>query len=246
MKLQDKTIVITGATGGIGSALAKKLAKEKARLILVSKDEEKLKNLVGTLEGQGHDYVPFDFRDVDKVEDLIKSIRDKAEKLDILVNNAGIGVYKSLEEVVDYDWYDSIAINATFPFLLTKNLLPLLMNSDQAVVLNMGSGMGKIPTGGRSIYCASKAALRLLSLSLAKEFEGTTLRFVHIALGSTLTDFGPMTLKEKEEENLKGKAYFTPEWVADKLVEIVEKEEYADEIELYPGDYTGKDWWPSK
>ena len=102
--------------------------------------------------------------------------------------------------------------------------------------------MGKIPSAGRSVYCASKFALRGLSLSLSKEYKGTNIHFVLVTLGSTLTDFGPKTLKEKEEESLKGKAYFTPEGVAKKFIEIVENDKLEDEIELYPSEYTGKEW----
>ena len=105
--------------------------------------------------------------------------------------------------------------------------------------------MGKIPTAGRSLYCASKFALRGLSMSLSLEYKENHISFVHVALGSTLTNFGPMTIKEKEEENLMGKAYFTPDWVAKKFVEILRADSYPDEIELYPSEYSGKKWWPS-
>src|SRR3989344_3502140 len=242
MNLKEKVVVITGATGGIGSELSKAFSQKGARLVLISRNEDKLKDLITKLDGSRHEYIIYDFRNQDNFEELIKELRDKADNIDVLINNAGIGVYKSLEEAEEKDWADSININATFPFLLTKKLLQILQKSEKGIILNVGSGMGRIPSAGRSVYCASKFALRGLSLSLSKEYKRTNIHFVLVTLGSTLTDFGPMTLKEKQEESLKGKAYFTPEWVAKKFVELIEKDEFEDEIELYPSEYTGKEW----
>ncbi|OGM26094.1 hypothetical protein A3D01_05015 [Candidatus Woesebacteria bacterium RIFCSPHIGHO2_02_FULL_39_13] len=240
MKLRDKVVVVTGATGGIGVKLCEELDKKGSKLILISKDDDKLKKLAKSLKHA--QFIAFDFTHLANYEDLEKAIRVKCDQVDILINNAGIGIYKTIEEADFHDWNESLSINATFPFLLIKSLLPILKISEKALILNVGTGMGKIPTGGRSLYCASKAALRLLSMSLSKEYQGTNIHFVHVALGSTLTGFGPLTLKEKQEENLKGKAYFTADWVAEKFVEIIEMEDFEDEIELYPSQYTGKNW----
>jgi len=240
MDLKDKIAVITGATGGIGKELCKVLASKGARVVAIARTEEKLNDLKKEISGEGHLFFPCDFTKTDEIEGLVSKISSSLEKVDILVNAAGVGVYKTIDEVELKEWTDSLAINATAPFFLTKMLLPHLKKSDKAVIINIGSGMGKIPTACRSVYCATKYALRGMTLSLAAEFKGTNVNFVHIALGSTLTEFGPLTLKEKEEENLKGKAYFTPEWVAKKFVEILEKEQFEDEIELYPSDYSEK------
>ena len=208
-----KTVVITGATGGIGYELCKELKKKEVKLVAVARSEEKLSNLSKTLGGNLV-YIAYDFANSQNLEELDKLIRDKCERIDILINNAGVGIYKTIEESDLHDWTESVAINVTVPFFLIKALLPLLTKSEKALVMNVGSGMSKIPTAGRSLYCASKAALRLLSMSLSKEYEGTNIHFVHITLGSTLTKFGPMSLKEKEEEKEMGK------WITQLLLKI--------------------------
>ena len=108
-------------------------------------------------------------------------------------------------------------------------------------MINIGSGMGVIPAPGRSVYCAMKFALRGMTLSLAEEFKRTKPHFILLTLGSVLTGFGPMSLAEKKEEALKGKAYLTPEWVAKKVVEIIKAEAKESEYTFYPSDY--KDEW---
>src|SRR3990167_4163221 len=97
--------------------------------------------------------------------------------------------------------------------------------------------MGTIPAAGRSVYCASKFALRGMSLSLSKEFDRTNVNIVHLTLGSVLTEFGPMTLEEKKRENLEGKAYLTPTYVAEKVVEILRKDQVEPEISISPTGY---------
>ena len=236
---------MTGATGGIGKELCKELAAKGVRVIAIARTKGKLEELKKELSGEGHMFFQCDFTKVEEIEKLDKRIKSDLKRLDILINAAGVGVYKEIEDVSLQEWTDSLAINATAPFFMTKMLIPLLRKSDKSVVINVGSGMGKIPTACRSVYCATKYALRGMTLSLASEFKDTNVKFVHIALGSTLTEFGPMTLKEKEVENLKGKAYFTPNWVAKKFVDIIEKEEFEEEIELYPSDFTGDEWYVS-
>lgn len=238
MNLSGKTVLITGATGGIGSRLANAFAAEDAKLILISRTQEKLDDLVSVLPGKDHVTLPFDFTKTSKIEEYGQKIAKNVETLDVVINAAGVGVYKTIEEVSLSEWEDSFAINVTTAFFLTKELLPLLKKSEKGVVINIGSGMGKIPTPCRSVYCATKYALRGMSLSLAAEFHGTNVHIMHIALGSTLTEFGPMSLEEKKLKNLEGKAYLTPEWVAQKFVDIIKTEEFEPELEFYPGDYS--------
>jgi short-subunit dehydrogenase len=242
MKLKDKNVVVVGATGGIGLEITREFAKRRTKLILVARSEEKLKKLSNELGNNVQGYFTVDFTKTSNIENVGKKITDKYKSIDVLINAAGIGVYKNIEEVTLADWEDSFAVNVTAAYFMTKALLPSLKNSKKSVVLSTGSGMGKIPTPGRSVYCATKYALRGVMLSLAQEFKGTNVNIVHVTLGSILTEFGPMTLKEKEEESLKGKAYFTPQWVAKKFADIVEKEEFEDEITLYPSHYSDKDW----
>lgn len=237
MNLENKIVVITGATGGIGSVLAKQMSEKGCRLILLARTQEKLDNLKKLIKENDHLVFSADFTSIDDLSKVIEKIKGSVDHVDILINAAGVGIYKGVEEVEIKQWIDSMAINATAPFYLIKELLPLLKVPEKSVVINIGSGMGKIPTACRSVYCATKYALRGMTLSLAEEFSRTNIKFVHIALGSTLTEFGPLTLQDKIEENLQGKSYLTPESVAQKFIHIIENDEFEEEISVYPSDY---------
>lgn len=244
MNLKDKTVVITGASKGIGNALTKKLALEGANIVMIARSGHILKEIADNLPGgsQKHKYYECDLADAGQVEVLIKTLHKDFSVIDVLINCAGIGVYKPLEDITLSDWDNSFDLNVRSAFLMIKGLEPLLSKSDVSLVLNMGSGAGTIPMRGRSVYCATKFALRGMSLSLAEEFEGTKTSIVLITLGSTLTGFGPLTIDEKKEESLSGKAYFTVDWVSENLTKIIKSENREKEYVLYPGKYGYGTW----
>ena len=238
MDLKGKTVLITGASKGMGNSIAKKLAEDGANLILVARTEETLKDLVKSLGGGNHKYYACDLSDIKKVFDLSENISKDFERIDVLINGAGIGVYKPIEEVNFDEWEKSFSIGLDAPYFLTQKLLPLLGKSEKSLVINIGSGMGVIPAPGRSVYCSLKFALRGMTLSLAEEFKRTKIQFVLLTLGSVLTGFGPKTIEEKKNE---GKAYLTPEWVAERVSEIIKEDGKNVEYIFYPSDY--KEEW---
>lgn len=238
MDIKDKTILITGASKGMGSSIAKKLAQGGASLILVARNEETLKNMVNNLGNGNHKYYVCDLSDISQILNLSENISRDYIKIDVLINGAGIGVYKPIEEVTLDEWRKSFSIGLDAPYFLTQKLLPLLNKSEKSIVINIGSGMGVIPAPGRSVYCSLKFGLRGMTLSLAEEFKRTKIQFVLLTLGSVLTGFGPKTIEEKKNE---GKAYFTPEWVAERVSEIIKEDGRAVEYTYYPSDY--KEEW---
>jgi len=244
MILKNKVAIVTGATGGIGRELVKNLDNEGVNLVLVSKSEDELQNLIKNLKRENNIYFTCDFSDQKSVQKLAEEIAKKFKTIDILINAAGIGVYKPIEDATLTDWNNSMNINVTSQFLLIKGLVENLKSTEDSLVLSIGSGAGVIPMAGRSVYCATKFAVRGLNLSLAEEFKNTKTRFCLITLGSTLTSFGPMSIEEKKREMESGKAYFTPDWVAKKLVEIIKDDEREIEYKLYPGDYGFGTWSP--
>ncbi len=238
MELKGKTILITGASKGMGNSITKKLAKDGVNLILVARNEDNLKDLVKSLGEGRHKYYSCDLGKQEEVTKLAENISKDYEKIDVLINGAGIGIYKPIEEVTYEEWRNSFAVGLDAVYFLTQKLLPLLDKSEKPLVINIGSGMGVIPAPGRSVYCSLKFALRGMTLSLAEEFKRTKTQFVLLTLGSVLTGFGPKSLEEKKSE---GKAYLTPEWVADRVSEIIKEDGKEVEYTFYPSDY--KEEW---
>ena len=239
MKLANKNIIITGSTGGIGRELIKSLDEEGANLILISRSKEDLDVQAKELKSKCFCF-PCDFSDQKSLDSLVHDISKKFKVIDLIINSAGIGVYKAIEDSTIEEWNNSMNINVTSVFILIRGLSKNLQKSKDSLVINIGSGAGVIPMGGRSIYCATKFAVRGLTLSLAEEFKGTSVDFCLITLGSTLTSFGSKSFEEKKEEMQSGKAYFTPTWVAEKLVEIAKDNRRNTEYTLFPSNYSSE------
>jgi short-subunit dehydrogenase len=237
MDLKDRTIVITGATGGMGKEIVGVLDAEGANLILVARSEDELQTLHKSLKNEKSSFYSCDLTNQKAVEELGKTLSEKFSVIDVLINAAGIGTYKPIEDLTLDDWNNSININLTSPFILTKVIVENLKRSEEAVVLNMGSGNGVIPVGGRSSYCTTKFALRGWSLSMSEEFKGTKVDFVLMTLGSVLTSFGPMSYEEKKRDMESGKGYLTPDWVAEKIIEILKSRPREEEYRFYPSGY---------
>jgi len=243
MNLLGRVAVVTGATGGIGKEIVKRLDSEGVTLLLISRKGTELQELLNSLKNKESKYYVCDLSNQEETEKIANEISSKYPKIDILLNSAGVGVYKPIEEATLSEFNDSLNIGLTSTFILTKKLMSSLNNSQDSLVLNIGSGAGTIPMAGRSLYCTTKFALRGLTLSLAEEFKRIgNPKFCLITLGSTLTSFGPMDFEEKKLEMEKGKAYFTPEWVADKLTEIIKDPNREVEYQLFPGDYGFGEW----
>ena len=190
----QRTIVITGATDGLGKGLATELAPTGARLILHGRNEEKGQALLEELNqhktGRAGarprtngelEWRRADFASLDEVRELADSLSSE-ERIDVLVNNAGIGTARPREE--SEDGYElTFQVNYLTPFLLTRRLLPLIERSAPARIVNVSSA-GQAPIdfddvmlerhySGVQAYCQSKLALVMFTFDLAEELEGT-------------------------------------------------------------------------
>lgn len=239
MEIRGKNVVILGATGGIGRALAFAFAAKGANLILTGRRKLVLNALGQKLFDFGVSVKTYRL-DVTKERDFVslaRKLRSSIPNIDILVNAFGVGIYKSLKDTTLDDLKKSLDVNLNGVFLSIKHLLPFLENSEKSYVVSLGSGMGKVGVAKRLAYCASKFALRGLMLSLIKEYKNRKIKFCLLTLGSVLTSFGPLTLEEKLEKQKKGKEYLDPVSLAKTIVSRIENDTLIEETTIYPRKY---------
>ncbi|MFH2019024.1 MAG: SDR family oxidoreductase [bacterium] len=242
MNLSKKTVLITGASRGIGKVLATSLAGEWAELILVARSLPHLRALAKTLPGK-HTLIAADLSTNQGLAKVIRLVKRKHKSLDILINNAGIGHYKPFTTIGKKDWDSSYHLNVTTPFFLSQALLPLLQKAENSAVINIGSCSALQAKATRSLYNSTKAALRTSTLCLAAEYKGKSPDFCVITLDSTFTSFGPLTIEQKAEKTKKGKTYLQPEWVAKQILEIIKSEYRDQEYVLSPQCYEECGTW---
>ncbi len=191
--MQNKIVLITGSTSGIGEACAFKFASEGVNLILNGRNKEKLENLKNKiLEKYQVEILTllFDVRDRKAVQKKISNLPEKWQAIDILINNAGLvlGVDKEFEGNLD-DWDIVIDTNVKGLLTMTRLVVPLMLKHNRGHIINIGSIAGEAAYPGGSVYCATKSAVRMLTDSLRIDLVDTPLRVTNIKPGMVETNF---------------------------------------------------------
>ena len=184
----NKTIWITGASGGIGKELAIQLAKAGAKIILTARSVDKLNALKESLPGDGHIVYPMDLLKVDRIPTAVDDVLAKAGAVDVLVNNAGIS-QRSLAQhttmevdrkIMELDYFSIVA--------LTKSVLPHMTERQQGLIISISSVAGKLGTPMRTAYCAAKHALIGFMDALRAEVHRDHIKVMVVTPGSVQTD----------------------------------------------------------
>ncbi|MGH9445814.1 MAG: SDR family oxidoreductase [Terriglobia bacterium] len=184
-RLSGRVVLITGASRGIGRAIAEACAAEGARLALASRSRK----LIHEAAGSFSDASPFiaDVTSARDVERLFKSIRSRLGRVDVLINNAGVFTYKPFVRTTLSDWETNIRTNLTSLYLVTRAALPLLKRSDRAHIVNILSVSSRVAFPNCSAYCASKFGALGFTRVLAEELRADGIRVSAILPGSTST-----------------------------------------------------------
>lgn len=178
MQLIAARILLTGATGGLGQALARVLSRQGAKLLVAGREPDRLAALAAGL-GAGHASVRADLNAAAGIAATVDAAR--AFGVNVLINNAGIGGFALYD---DQDWAAVealLATNLVAPMRLTHALLPQLKRQSTAAVVNIGSTFGSLPFAGFAAYSAAKAGLRGFSQALRRELADTRVAVIHLA-----------------------------------------------------------------
>lgn len=198
--LSGKAALVTGATGGIGGAVAEALHGQGAAVAISGTRAEKLNELADRLGERVH-VMPCDLRDREAVVKLGEDAEAKLGQVDILVNNAGITRDNLFMRMKDEEWDDVIAVNLSSVFVLTRSILRNMMRRRAGRIVNIASISGVIGNPGQPNYAASKAGLVGMTKSLAREVSARGITANCIAPGfikSPMTD----ALTEKQVETI--------------------------------------------
>ncbi len=168
-QLDDKTAVVTGASTGIGAAIARAFAAEGASVVLASRNAERLEQVAAEIGAAGGSarVVPTDVTDEDQVVALFDHIRGALGRLDILVNNAGINAPQATDEMSLATWQRVVDTNLTGPFLCGREAMKLMKPQGGGRIINIGSVSAKVPRPNSAPYTATKFGLEGLTRSMA-------------------------------------------------------------------------------
>ena len=195
-KLTDKVALITGATGGIGRSIAKKMKQSGAKLILSGTRQNVLSNLASEL-GNDVKIIATDLNSKDDILNLAQQAEDSFGQIDILVNNAGITADNLFLRMKDEEWEKVIDINLSAPVRLTRQIIKGMLKRRSGRVIFISSVVGYTGNAGQTNYAASKSALAGFTKSLASEVASRGITCNLIAPGFIST---PMTDKLSDEQ----------------------------------------------
>lgn len=226
--MKNKVCILTGAGGGIGSAIAERLFDIGFRLVLLGRNEEKLKKVA---KGRECLILPGDICDDNYIKETIEKTVGTYGGIDFLINNAGVAQSKPFEEI-SMEEYDMIMnTNARAPFLMCKTALPYLLKSTSGMIINIASVTAHKGYELQSVYSASKHALLGFSKSLSKEYYEKGLRVHVISPGAVFTDMVKIS-----RPDLTGEGMLLPEDIAETVLYLIKMRKtasVADEIQLH-------------
>jgi 3-hydroxy acid dehydrogenase/malonic semialdehyde reductase len=244
MKLSGKTVLITGASAGIGAACARAFAAEGARLLLSARRADRLHELADKLRGGGTHVLALemDVRDGGAVADALGALPAEWSALDVLVNNAGLGRgLDKLWEGSPAEWDEMVDTNVKGLLYVTRAVMPGMVARGHGHVINLGSVAGHEVYPGGAVYCATKHAVGAITRALRLDAVGTGVRVSTVDPGMVETEFSVVRFRgdEARAKNVyRDMTPLTPDDIAETIVWVATRPPHVniDEIIIKPTD----------
>ena len=199
----NKTVIITGASSGIGKACAERFAKESWQLVLTARRAEKLATIKKALESEYAAKVftlTQDVRNENSGNDLVVFLKANNIQPDLLINNAGLAVGTSpLQEGIVDDWERMIDTNVKGLLYISRAVVPMMIEQQRGHIINIGSIAGKEVYGGGNVYCATKHAVDALTKAMRIDLLPHGIRVSQVAPGAAETEFSIVRFKGDEQ-----------------------------------------------
>ena len=234
----NKTVLITGATSGIGLACARKFAQNGDRLILTGRKENLLSELRKELMATGTEVLTltFDVRDREKATKYINDLPEEWQKIDVLVNNAGLALGLEPEYEGSFeDWETMIDTNIKGLLTMTRLVVPGMVKRNSGHIINIGSVAGDAAYANGNVYCATKAAVKTLSDGLRLDVAHTAVRVTNLKPGLVETNFSNTRFhgdQERAATVYKGIEPLTGDDIADVAVYAANAPEHVQIAEV--------------
>ena len=227
--LQDRVVVITGASRGIGAAAAELFAAENARLVLAARKQTDLNKTASRLKIDKKRVlvVSADVSSAAGVKKIVTQALKKFKRIDVFVNNAGTGTARSILDTTEKDYNLMMDTNLKSVFYSYKELLPRMIRQKGGQIINISSLAGRMGLPGMAVYSASKAALNAFTEAVALEMRNHNIKINCLSPGSTDTSFGYGRTKRPSPKEPSGKIQLTPAQVAEAIVFLAKQDANA-------------------
>ena len=209
----SKHVVITGASGGLGSSLAKKYNDKEYHVTLIGRSKEKLEEVVNTFSSNNYSTYSLDVSIASNVKEIFNKIVKEVGPIDILVNSAGLGYFDLAENITEDQVHQMIDINLKGTIFSTQQVLSSMKERNTGSIINIISTAGVEGKVDESVYCASKFGVKGFTESIIKELKETNIRVHGVYMGGMNTKFWGDELQAESETGL-----MRPDTVADIII----------------------------
>lgn len=226
MNFKDKTVLITGATSGIGLQLAVRLFREGNRVIISGRNEGKLKEVASGYKGMA--FFACDVSSAEQREALAVKIISAYPKLDVIINNAGVMMVHDLTRQLDIERINNeVNTNLIAPIHLSNLFIQHLQKQDGAAIINISSGLAFTPLATVPVYCSTKAGLHSFCVSLRHQLKNTSVKVFEIIPPAVDTNLGHQDGYDKSKDQLLGVSEFV-----DQVMKLLKNDNYEMGIGL--------------
>ena len=217
--LQDKVVIVTGASRGIGRATALLLSSKGAHVVLASRDAKALQELNDLIKHDNRSCtcVPTDVRQENSVKALVHTVLEKHMKIDILINNAGVAVYGPVSSATIKQWNTVMETNLKSVFLCTREAIPIMTRQGYGSIICVASQAGRYGFPNLAIYCASKYGVVGFCEVLSRELKPDNIKVSCLCPGYVRTSF----LERFPATLLAGVNMAEPEQIAHQIYELI-------------------------
>ncbi len=217
--LDDLVVVVTGASQGIGAAIARHFASHNSRVVLTGRNKIRLSEIAGQFNLPKNRYliIAADLTRADTMKKIVASAIKIFGRIDIFVNNAGVGIHKAVEDTTVAEYNTILDTNLKAIFLSFKELIPLYRRQGGGQIINISSGAARIGSPGLAVYAASKAAVNVLSESAAGEVRNQSIKISVLSPASTDTRLMSQMSKESHSPS-KASLKLTVDEVAEAVI----------------------------
>ena len=222
MQIKDKIAIVTGASGGIGLAVAGLFAQGGAKVVLAARSADKLKQLEREIPGSFA--VPTDMRKQEDIRQLVQQTEQKFGRIDILINNAGQGLLSPMASIDLKDYREIMELNVFAVLEAMQAVIPIMRKQGGGTILNVSSLVSKNYFPQLGGYASTKYALNALSLTARQELASDNIVVSVFHPKMTATEFGQNARGEKYHSaaGRPGMAVDTPQAVAEKMIQLIE------------------------
>jgi short-subunit dehydrogenase len=241
MDIQDKVVIITGASQGIGLATAKLLASHGAKVVLAARSADLLEQAASELQQQGAEVlpVPTDMRDEAQIKHMVDLTLQRFGRVDVLINNAGQSVAGRIAELDLDDFRQIVELNLVGVISAIQAVLPAMRRQGGGMILNISSMTSKMNIPGLAGYASTKAALNLITQTARVELASENIRVITVLPRTTETNFGKNALGDQQMRQRQRSAVAehrivvdSPEYVAERILLAIQEEpaeQYMDD-----------------